>query len=482
MSSFIYNNKVIILISFILIINDIKANNKIDTLQYSNFDFLKKQSLGQDLVINKIIIQGNKRTKSNIISRELSFSKNDTIPYDEFKSVIEEDKRKIINTNLFNEVEIKFLIVENNLINIIIELVEGIFWSPNIVFELSDRNINDWWVNFNHDFKRINYGLGFEHENITGRNDLIFFLATFGFIRQFEIEYSNPYITKEQKGGINFGFYFVDSDHLEYNSIAHIPVFYKSETSLNKTLETYIEYSHRESFYNYHYFTLLYQNTRIKNSIRTLNDNYFSTLNNRNELLTLSYEFDRDFRDFQNYPLKGFRLNAKIEKTGIGIFNDVNKWKAKIYYARYFQFKKKFFYSFNLFTYTSSNNQPYYIYEDESELLRGYETYLIHGHTNLIYRNTIKKELFSVSWNIEKFNFKKFKNFPLRTYLKIFFDSGYVWGYSNNNLNTKFTDKYLYSSGIGIDFISVKNYGFSTEFSRNGEGKYNFFLNFDLNF
>ena len=101
MSSFTYNNKVIILISFILIINDIKANNKIDTLQYSNFDFLKKQSLGQDLVINKIIIQGNKRTKSNIISRELSFSKNDTIPYDEFKSVIEEDKRKIINTNLF---------------------------------------------------------------------------------------------------------------------------------------------------------------------------------------------------------------------------------------------------------------------------------------------------------------------------------------------------------------------------------------------
>ena len=397
MSSFFYNK--IIILSFIVfsIINNTNGNNRIDTINFSNFDFLLNKSEKNYLLINKIIILGNKRTKSNIILRELSFKENDTIFSKDFQSIIEEDKRKLINSDIFNEVDIKFLIVGKNLINIVIEVIEGYFWSPNIVFELSDRNFNDWWVNFNHDLRRINYGLGFEHSNITGRNDEFFLLATLGFIRELEIEYINPYITNQQKGGLAFGFRFNNANHLEYKSINHIPVFYKSDKSLNKTLSTYIEYSHRESFYNYHYFRLKYQNTNINDSIRTLNKNYFKTNNNSNKFFTLSYEFDRDFRDIRNYPLNGFRLNFKVEKTGIGIFNDVNKWKARIYYANYFQLQRKFYYSFNLFTYFSSNNnQPYYIYENENEI-RGYQTHLIQGHSNIIYRNLFRTFSFTGS-------------------------------------------------------------------------------------
>ena len=95
-----------------------------------------------------------------------------------------------------------------------------------------------------------------------------------------------------------------------------------------------------------------------------------------------------------------------------------------------------------------------------------YQTYLIQGYSNAIYRNTIKKELFNKTWNIEKYNLKKFKTFPFRIYGKIFFDSGYVWGYSNNNNNTKYTNKLIYSAGLGFDFVGIKNYSFSTEFSR----------------
>ena len=113
--------------------------------------------------------------------------------------------------------------------------MEGFFWSPNIIFELSDRNFNDWWVNFDHDFRRINYGLGFEHTNITGRNDELFLLATFGFIREYEFEYFNPYITKKQKGGLEINFHFYNEDHLEYITDKHIPVFYKS----NKSFDTF---------------------------------------------------------------------------------------------------------------------------------------------------------------------------------------------------------------------------------------------------
>ena len=478
--SLFFNNKIFILVFFsFYILNNINGKDIIDTLSYSSFDYLKSNSKN-NLKINKIIIEGNDKTKEEIILRELSFKENDSISIVNFQSIIEEDKRKLINTDLFNEVEIKFLLIKENNIDIKIEVIEGVFWSPNIIFELSDRNFNDWWVNFNHDFKRINYGLGFEHSNISGRSDEVFLLATFGFIREYEFEYFNPYITKKQKGGIEFNFNLKDQNHLEYNAINHIPVFYKSKKSLNKTLSTYIEYSHRESFYNYHYFKLKYQNTKINDSTKILNDNYINTKENLNQFFMVSYEFDRDFRDIKNYPLKGFRLNALIEKTGLGIFGDINKLKARIYYSKYFELNKKFYYSFNLYSYISSKNQPYYLYEDENNV-RGYQTYLIQGYSNAIYRNTIKKELFNKTWNIEKYNLKKFKTLPFRIYGKIFFDSGYVWGYSNNN-NTKYTNKLIYSTGLGLDFVGIKNYSFSTEFSRNAENKYNFYINFEIDF
>ena len=479
MSSFL-NNKVILFVFFsFFIFNKVNGKKIIDTLDYSNFDYLNN-SIKTNLKINNIIIKGNKRTKSNIILRELNFKKNDSISFSDFQSVIEEDKRKLVNTDLFNEVQIKFLLIKEKNVDIIIEVIESIYWSPNIIFELSDRNFNDWWVNFNHDFKRINYGLGFEHSNISGRSDGIFLLATFGFIKEYEFEYFNPYITKKQKGGIQFNFNLKDQNHLEYNTNNHIPIFYKSKKSLDKTLSTHIEYSHRESFYNYHYFKLKYQNTKINDSTKILNENYINTKKNLNQFFTISYEFDRDFRDIKNYPLKGFRLNASIEKTGLGIFGDVNKLKARIYYSQYFKLNKKFYYSFNLYSYVSSNNQPYYLFEDENNV-RGYQTYLIQGHSNAIYRNTFKKELFNKTWNLEKYNFKKFKNFPFRIYGKLFFDSGYIWGYSNDN-NNIYTNKLIYSTGLGFDFVGIKNYSFSTEFSRNAENKYNFYINFEIDF
>ncbi len=479
MSSFL-NNKVILFVFFsFFIFNKVNGKKIIDTLDYSNFDYLNN-SIKTNLKINNIIIKGNKRTKSNIILRELNFKKNDSISFSDFQSVIEEDKRKLVNTDLFNEVQIKFLLIKEKNVDIIIEVIESIYWSPNIIFELSDRNFNDWWVNFNHDFKRLNYGLGFEHSNISGRSDGIFLLATFGFIKEYEFEYFNPYITKKQKGGIQLNFNLKDQNHLEYNTNNHIPIFYKSKKSLDKTLSTHIEYSHRESFYNYHYFKLKYQNTKINDSTKILNENYINTKKNLNQFFTISYEFDRDFRDIKNYPLKGFRLNASIEKTGLGIFGDVNKLKARIYYSQYFKLNKKFYYSFNLYSYVSSNNQPYYLFEDENNV-RGYQTYLIQGHSNAIYRNTFKKELFNKTWNLEKYNLKKFKNFPFRIYGKLFFDSGYIWGYSNDN-NNIYTNKLIYSTGLGFDFVGIKNYSFSTEFSRNAENKYNFYINFEIDF
>jgi outer membrane protein assembly factor BamA len=471
--------KNIIILSLLLLtifINFNKLLAKSDTTSINNL----KLNQSSNIIIDEIKILGNKKTKENIILRELTLKEGIIISKDKFISTIEEDKRKVINTDLFYEVEFKIEIIKENHVIIIINVLESIYWVPIIIFELSDRNFNDWWENFNHDFNRINYGLGFAHYNISGRADEFEVLLRLGFIKQFQTSYYIPYITKKQKGGLYIGFDYIDYNHLEYNSINYIPVFYKSKNSLLKELSTSIEYSHRESFYNYHYFELEYNNIILNDTLSLINDNYFYGNRIKNSF-NINYEFDRDFRDIKNYPLNGFRLNIQIEKTGIGIFNDINKWKASIYYSKYFEFKKQYYYSFTLLSYFSSKNQPYYLYENTDQL-RGYEKYLIHGHSNLIYKNTFKKRIVSKNFNIEKIKFRKFKNIPINIYLKMFFDSGYVWKYSNKNQNINLNNKYLHSFGIGLDFVTIKNLYITTELSRNSNKELNFSINLGTEF
>ena len=431
------------------------------------------------VLINNINIKGNKKTNRNIITRELSFEEGQEFKKENILLIIKEDERKIVNTNLFNEVNINILpssITSKSLeiVDINIEVIESFYWIPSILFELSDRNFNDWWENFNHDLSRINYGLGLTQYNFTGNADQLELSFRLGFIKEFYGSYFLPYISQKQKGGIKFNMNYIDYDHLEYNTENYIPQFYKSKNSLKKHYVTSLEYSHRESFYNYHYFKLEYNNINMNDSIFKLNDNYF--INNSDtklDYLTLSYEFDRDFRDLKNYPLNGFRFNIKIEKNGLGISNNLNKLKIRLYYSKYIKLKNKYFYSFNISSVISSNNQPYILYENTYNL-RGYEKYLIHGKSNVIFKNTFKKNI--LSKNISRNNqdyFKRIKNIPFKIYAKIFFDSGSIWKYTNTNINLDLNNNYLYSVGFGIDIVTIKNISLSSEISRNNQKNYN---------
>ena len=431
------------------------------------------------VLINNINIKGNKKTNRNIITRELSFEEGQEFKKENILLIIKEDERKIVNTNLFNEVNINILpssITSKSLeiVDINIEVIESFYWIPSVLFELSDRNFNDWWENFNHDLSRINYGLGLTQYNFTGNADQLELSFRLGFIKEFYGSYFLPYISQKQKGGIKFNMNYIDYDHLEYNTENYIPQFYKSKNSLKKHYVTSLEYSHRESFYNYHYFQLEYNNINMNDSIFKLNDNYF--INNSDtklDYLTLSYEFDRDFRDLKNYPLNGFRFNIKIEKNGLGISNNLNKLKIRLYYSKYIKLKNKYFYSFNISSVISSNNQPYILYENTYNL-RGYEKYLIHGKSNVIFKNTFKKNI--LSKNISRNNqdyFKRIKNIPFKIYAKIFFDSGSIWKYTNTNINLDLNNNYLYSVGFGIDIVTIKNISLSSEISRNNQKNYN---------
>ena len=104
---------------------------------------------------------------------------------------------------------------------------------------------------------------------------------------------------------------------------------------------------------------------------------------------------------------------------------------------------------------------------------------MIHGYSYFIQKNSLKKKILTTSFSRENEKLiKRVKNIPLDIYLKIFFDSGVIWKYSKQTNDSYLNNKYLYSYGIGVDIVTLKNISFSSEYSRNSLNENN--LSFKL--
>jgi hypothetical protein len=116
-------------------------------------------SSGYFIHLNRIFIVGNRVTKDQIILRELTLKPGDIVYSTEFPIILDLDRKKLINTRLFNTVEIRLLEYAHDRVDILVDVNERWYTFPSPIFELSDRNFNEWWQYYNHDFKRVNYGL-----------------------------------------------------------------------------------------------------------------------------------------------------------------------------------------------------------------------------------------------------------------------------------------------------------------------------------
>jgi len=150
------------------------------------------------------LIIGNKVTRDQIITRELSLKPGDTVTAKRLRHILTRDRNKIYNLRLFNTVTIRLLQLSGTEIDLLIEVTERWYTFPVPIFELSDRNFNEWWQNYDHRFNRINYGLRLYQFNFRGRNETLRITAQFGFSRQFQLLYRIPYIDKKTKAGLNF--------------------------------------------------------------------------------------------------------------------------------------------------------------------------------------------------------------------------------------------------------------------------------------
>ncbi|MBL7837735.1 MAG: hypothetical protein JNM67_09475, partial [Bacteroidetes bacterium] len=100
---------------------------------------LHAQTLDSVFKVEKIDIIGNRRTKSSIILRELTFAEGDTILNWNYHA--EQSRKQLINLFLFNEIKLSH---DSGIVKVIV--TERWYLWPIPILDYADRNFNQWWL------------------------------------------------------------------------------------------------------------------------------------------------------------------------------------------------------------------------------------------------------------------------------------------------------------------------------------------------
>lgn len=437
-------------------------------------------STGRPLRVNRILIIGNRVTKERIVLRELTIQAGDVVNSAELPVILDLDRKKLINTRLFNTAEIRVLDFGNDVIDLLVDLNERWYTFPSPIFELADRNFNEWWETYNHDFSRVNYGLRLYQFNMRGRNETLRLTAQFGFQRRFELSYRFPYIDRKQKQGLILDFDFAEAKNLAYQTFDHKLDFLEADNLLRVTRGAGVTYTYRKSFYTSHSLKYEFRSTSVNDTIVMLNPNYLGDGQRDAIYSVLSYTFTNDHRDYIGYPLTGYFMSLQLVQFGLTASDDVHKTEAVGTFAGYLNLGNNFYFSNSTTGYWSSQtNPPYVVYGGigySRRFVRGYEVYVVEGQNFAINKTTFKKRIFSRVYNINAMPIRQFKHLPLSVYVKLYGDLGYAKNYANYEISSRLANKVLTGFGAGIDVVASYDAVLRLEYSFNGEGENGFFF------
>jgi outer membrane protein assembly factor BamA len=461
----------------------------VDTIKIAyGFRQLTSDSSKKYVQVNRIIILGNKLTRNTIILRELRLKKGDVISEADLQIILKRDQQKLFNLHLFNTVTLRPIPMGNDTIDLLIEVGERWYTFPVPKFQLSDRNFNEWWENYDHDWSRVNYGVKLYQYNLWGRNHTLLLNAQFGFQKIFQVTYRVPYINAQQKQGLIFEFDFAQGKNIADSTLNHKLDYFKSSNVLRTTQGVGLTYTYRNNFYIQHRIKYEYRNTTIADTLQALNPNYLGEEKQHQQFDAISYEFISDHRDVSAYPLKGYEFWAGIQKSGIGFRKDLDKTSAFLKLAGFIDLKKDFYLANLTYAFWSTpDDLPYLNYGSmgyNKLFVRGYEIYVIEGPKFFLNKTTLKKKIFSRNWHLNDWPIQQFNYFPIAIYLKTYADFGYVDNYpayEQQSVNNFLTNKVISGAGFGIDIITAYDMAIRVEYSFTSLAN-GFFLHFKKEF
>jgi outer membrane protein assembly factor BamA len=433
------------------------------------------------VVVKEIKIHGNDKTKETIILRELDFTFGDTLDIRGLNERLDLNRRKIMNTNLFVNVEVKSQYETENQLSIHIHLQEQWFILGYPLFVLADRNFSEWWSR-GHDFKRTIYGVDLIHSNFNGHGERMSIHLESGFTQRLDFSYRIPYIDKAQKTGIGMSVSYTTNKNVAFMSLHDTLYYLRSKTDkMRERFTGSIFLKKRYGFYDFHTLELRYNNIFISDTIRKLNPNYLENGNNRQVYGQLSYYFNYDFRDHIAYPLKGKRYELMINKLGVLPSDDIHQFEIIGDYSLYRPISKKVFYGLNIEAKISfPEHQAFYNIRGlgyGSDLVRGFELYVVDGNKYFYAKNTLKYELLKEKIKLNFIKLKQFNQIPISLYPNVFADYGYVGNRYSEENKSRLSNRSMYSFGMGLDVVTYYNLVIRFNYAFNSLNEKHFIFN-----
>ena len=450
----------------------INAQPKHNTLIFDSTYFVSLQTDTTRLLnVHSIKITGNKKTKDYIILREVKFKTGQQIKAALLLEKLNASQALIYNTNLFSIVKLTPIMIGIDEIDIYIEVLERWYIYPTPYFKLTDRNLNDWWTTHNHDFNRVVYGLKYGDFNLSGRGDQLNIYLLTGYARNIAVSYSAPYSNTKLTEGFSIGFSFAQSKELDYKTTPkNKSLLFKSNSFDRTTLNAVATYSVRRGFYKKHTYKIQYIFNDVNDSIisTTYNPNYFNLKKSKVGFTDLCYTYQYLKVDNINYPLKGKVLNISLVKRGFGLSGGINMFQVDLAWRKYITHPHQFYSSVQFFSKLKLPFKQPYINQRAfgfgEYYLNGLEYYVVDGVASAIAKYNLSKKLTSFKIRVP-FKLKQIPYLPFSLYAKTYINTGF--SYNKPNGTGMLNDRFLYTTGVGLDVLSLYDLRLSAEFSMN---------------
>jgi outer membrane protein assembly factor BamA len=437
-------------------------------------------------IIGRIIIKGNKQTKSYIIERELSFRRGDSIYLPDLVKSFGAGRSRLINTALFNDVVIFVKGFRGHVADIEIDVKERWYIFPVPYFKPVDRNLTAW-AEKHYSLSRVDYGAKFSHFNFTGRNDNLTAWLITGYSRQFELYYNQPYADKTLKHGFGMGFSYAALKEADVITVGNKQGFINADTIsyagkyLNREFTFSLRYFYRPSLTTRHQVRLNIVDVRVDSAVTVWNPRYFSNGRNHVTYPELSYGMSYTDVDYAAYPLKGIIFETGINRRGID--KDMNVWQLYAKVTRSWPIARKTWFGIqNSNSLKLPLSQPFYnqqLVGYGDLFIRGLDRYVIDGVAGVVLRNTLFRELLNFSIPFLK-KTTSHDHIPVRIYATAFSDYGYV--YNQDFKDNSLVNRMLYTAGFGIDIVTFYDISFKFDYSFNQLGQNGLFLHIKNDF
>ncbi|MFZ4590554.1 MAG: BamA/TamA family outer membrane protein [Ignavibacteria bacterium] len=401
----------------------------------------------QEMIIERIILVGNDRTKDEVILREMQLHEGGKFNLE----YLENDVKRLYNLGLFNRVDVVPAPLSSSKINLIFEFEEGFYFLPIPQGGIKEGSLKKIWG-----------GVNFMWKNFRGRNETLNMSFGVGYEPFISVSYLNPWIFGKEHYFFQTSFRYsrtyprsvgnADSTGIIFNK-NEVPTYIMNDIMGDMRIGKY--FGKNTSVSALLQFNSIY--TSEYEPGRTVSQDGLDVFP------TAGLDFTYDTRDYSKFATYGSYYYLKLSRSGL-FHKDIDLNKFKFDLRRFIPIKLSKDYALVLSGRINSvlsfggGEIPVYLKESigYDNLIRGWDNFVFLGEDKMFGSLELRIPL------IKPFYVKGSNHFIIRklplankfsyrygVYATLFFDFGGVWGRRENIYDTQFKNGF----GAGLNFL-----------------------------